>query len=114
VTVAGGATRQQAARPKSNGTIIGRLVAVGGPAPGSPRPLPGQVTAKSSAGHAFTVTVGKSGRFVLSLPAEVYRLTGRSPMYHINGVEGTCAASQHVNVQAGKTTRGVEVVCSEA
>ncbi len=92
-------------------TVTGSFVAVGGPSPGLPRPLLGQVTAKSSTGHKFTVTVGKSGRFVLSLPAGVYRLTGRSPMFSVNAVEGTCAADQPVRVKAGKKTLGVEVVC---
>jgi hypothetical protein len=93
------------------GTVTGSFIAVGGPSPGLPRPLLGQVTAKSSTGHKFTVTVGKSGRFVLLLPAGVYRLTGRSPMFSVNGVEGTCAADQPVRVRAGKKTLGVEVVC---
>jgi photosystem II stability/assembly factor-like uncharacterized protein len=93
------------------GTVTGTFVAVGGAAPGLPRPLPGQVTAANTAGRKFTVTVGKSGRFVLSLPAGVYRLTGRSPMFSVNGAEGTCAADQPVRVRAGKKTLGVEVVC---
>jgi hypothetical protein len=93
------------------GFVTGSFVAVGGPAPGSTRPLPGQVTAQNSAGHKFTVAVGKSGKFVLWLPAGVYRLTGRSPMFSVNGVEGTCAADQPVLVRAGKKTLGVEVVC---
>ena len=93
------------------GFVTGSFVAVGGPAPGSTRPLPGQVTAQNSAGHKFTVAVGKSGKFVLWLPAGVYRLTGRSPMFSVNGAEGTCAADQPVRVRAGKKTLGVEVVC---
>ncbi len=93
------------------GSVTGSFVAVGGPAPGSPRPLPGQVTAQNSAGHKFTVAVAKSGKFVLWLPAGLYRLTGHSPMFSVNGVEGTCAADQPVRVRAGKKTPGVEVVC---
>ncbi len=93
------------------GKVTGSFVAIGGPAPGSSRPLPGHVTAQNSAGHKFTVTVGKSGKFVLWLPAALYRLTGRSPMFSVNGVEGTCAADQPVRVRAGKKTLGVEVVC---
>jgi len=92
-------------------TVTGSFVAVGGPSPGSPRPLPGQVTAQNSAGHKFTVAVGKSGKFVLWLPAGLYRLTGRSPMFLVNGVEGTCAADQPVRVKAGKKALGVEVIC---
>ena len=93
------------------GSVTGSFVAVGGAAPGSRRPLLGQVTAQNSAGHKFTVAVGKSGKFVLWLPAGLYRLTGRSPMFSVNGAEGTCAADQPVRVRAGKKTLGVEVVC---
>jgi len=100
-----------ASQSEALGSLSGTFVAVGGVASGSPRPLPGQVTAENAAGHKFTVTVGKSGRFVLSLLAGVYRLTGRSPMFSVNGVAGTCAADQPVRVKAGKTTLGVEVVC---
>jgi hypothetical protein len=54
------------------------------------------VRAQNSAGHKFTVAVGKSGRFALWLPAGLCRLTGRGPMFPVNGVEGmragpTCA-----------------------
>ena len=93
------------------GSVTGSFVAVGGAAPGLPRPLPGQVTAKNAAGHRFTVTVGKRGKFVLSLPAGVYQLTGRSPMVMVNGVEATCVLAQPVRVRAGKETRGVQVIC---
>ena len=93
------------------GKVTGTFVAVGGASPGLPRSLPGQVTAANTAGHKFTVTVGKSGKFVLWLPAGLYRLTGHSPMFSVNGAEGTSAADQPVRVRAGKKTLGVEVVC---
>ena len=92
-------------------TVTGSFAAVGGLALGSPRPLPGQVTAQNSAGRKFTVAVGKSGKFVLWLPAGLYQLTGRSPMFLVDGVERTCSADQPVRVRAGKKTRGVQVVC---
>jgi S-adenosylmethionine synthetase len=60
----------------------------------------------------FTVTVAKRGQFVLSIPAGVYELTGRSPMVTVNGAEMTCAATQPVRVKSGQETRGVEVICS--
>jgi hypothetical protein len=94
------------------GSVTGSFVTVGGPAPGSPSPVPGQVTAKNSAGHKFTVTVGKSGKFMLSLPAGVYRLTGHSPRVLSDGAEMTCFSPQPVRVKSGKETRGVEVICS--
>src|SRR5258707_7207774 len=60
-------------------TVTGLLVRVGGPAPGSPVPLPGTVVAWNAAGEQFTNTTGKNGRFQLSLPPDTYRLTGHSP-----------------------------------
>jgi len=63
------------------GTIAGALVRVGGPSPGAPVALPGQVTATSSAGRKFTVTVGKSGKFVLSVSPGEYKLTGHSALF---------------------------------
>jgi hypothetical protein len=93
------------------GSLSGTFVAVGG-LPGPPRPLPGKVTAKNSAGHRFTVTVGKSGKFEFALSAGLYRLTGRSPKVMGNGVEATCGIfAPPVRVRAGKETRGVQVVC---
>jgi len=103
----------RAATPsEARGSVGGTLVRVGGPAPGSAVALPGQVTAENSFGHKFTVTVGKRGQFVLSLPAGVYQLTGRSPMVTVDGAEMTCAATQPVRVKSGQETRGVEVICS--
>ena len=103
----------RAATPsEARASVGGTLVRVGGPAPGSAVALPGQVTAKNSFGHKFTVTVAKRGQFVLSIPAGVYELTGRSPMVTVNGAEMTCAATQPVRVKSGQETRGVEVICS--
>jgi hypothetical protein len=90
------------------GTIAGTLVRVGGPSPGTPVALPGQVTARSSAGRKFTVTVGKSGRFVLSVSPGVYKLTGLSPLVS----QETCMATKPVRVKMEQRVSGVEVICS--
>ena len=66
-------------KPGPHQTVTGLLVRVGGPAPGSPVPLPGTVVARTPAGGQFTTTTGKNGRFQLSLPPGAYRLTGHSP-----------------------------------
>jgi hypothetical protein len=89
------------------GTIAGTLVRVGGPAPGA-TVLPGQVTARNSVGRKFTMTVGKSGKFVLSVPPGVYKLTGHSPLVR----QETCMATKPVRVKMGQGIRGVEVICS--
>ncbi len=87
----------------ARGSVTGTLVQVGGPAGEPTLALPGQVTAQNSAGFKFTVTAGKSGKFVLSLPAAVYQLTGHSPM--VGQID--CAAAQPVCVKAWQTTLGV-------
>ena len=89
------------------GTIAGTLVRVGGPAPGA-TVLPGQVTARNSAGRKFTMTVGKSGKFVLSVSPGVYKLTGHSPLVS----QETCTATKPVRVKMGQRVSGVEVICS--
>ena len=90
------------------GTIAGTLVRVGGPAPGAPFALPGQVTARSSAGRKFTAIVGKSGKFVLSVSPGDYKLTGHSPLVS----QETCTATKPVRVKMGQRVSGMEVICS--
>jgi hypothetical protein len=95
-------------------SVTGMLVRVGGPAPGSPVPLPGTVAASSAAGHEFTAVAGRNGHFQLSLPAGTYRLTGHSPQVWANGREMLCLAGRSLHVAASKPVRGIRVVCSIA
>jgi hypothetical protein len=90
------------------GTVAGTLVRLGSPAPGAPVALPGLVTARSSAARNSTATVGKRGRFVLSVSPGEYKLTGHSPLVS----QESCTAAQLVRVKAGQEISGVEVVCS--
>jgi hypothetical protein len=55
--------------------VPGTFVRVGGPAPGSPVPVPGMITARAATGQAFTATAGQNGRFTLSLPPDSYHVT---------------------------------------
>jgi len=75
------------------------------------RPLPGLVIAVGSTGERFTVNVGRSGRFRLSVPAGSYRLAGYSPMARSNGTEVRCSAGRPVLVKADKISRDVHVGC---
>lgn len=53
--------------------------------------------------------MGKSGEFVLLLPVGLYRVTGRTPMVTVDGVEPTCNGwAPRVRVRAKKETRGVK------
>ena len=94
------------------GIVLGQFIRVGGPAPGSPVPLPGQVVAIDSTGTRLAVTVGNNGRFSLSLPAGTYRLIGYSPL--IDNGKARCTAERPAHVTTGRTTRHVAVICSIA
>ncbi len=90
--------------------VPGTFVRVGGPAPGSPVPLPGTSTARAVTGQTYTATAGRNGRFTLSLPPGSYHVTGRSPL--MQSGQMTCAAAAELRVTRGKTAGPVTVVCS--
>ena len=93
-------------------TVTGLLVRVGGPAPGSPVPLPGTVVAQTAVGEQFTTTTGKDGRFQLSLPPGTYRLTGHSPQVMGDGQQSLCRAERIVHVTRHKPVQNIWAVCS--
>jgi hypothetical protein len=94
------------------GAVSGSLLRVGGPSPGAAVPLPGQVVATSKAGPRFAATVGGDGRYRLTLSPGTYQVTGHSPMVYSNGAQMLCTAARPVRITAGKTTSGVDVICS--
>ena len=96
--------------PGHRQTVPGTFVRVGGPAPGSPVPLPGTITARAATGETFTATVGRNGRFTLSLPRGSYRGTGRGRLLQSRKMGGAATAELHVI--RGKPARPVTVVCS--
>jgi hypothetical protein len=96
--------------PGYHQTVPGTFVRVGGPAPGSAVPLPGTINARDVAGKTFTATVGRNGRFTLSLPPGVYHVTGRSPLMQSGKM--ICPATADLHVTRGKRPRPVRVVCS--
>jgi photosystem II stability/assembly factor-like uncharacterized protein len=91
------------------GVVLGTLDAVGGLAPGGPRPLPGSITLRDSAGTAFTGTAGSDGMFSLRVPTGSYTITGHSQL--LDSGSGDChSIEQTVTVTAGATIR-VVVAC---
>lgn len=90
-------------------TVSGTFVRVGGPAPGAPFPLPGNITARADTGATFTASTGSSGRFKLSLPPGTYHVTGTSPL--MQGGKMVCAAAKELHVTAA-SGGSVTVVCS--
>ena len=99
-------------QPGPHQTVTGLLVRVGGPAPGSPVPLPGTVVARTPAGGQFTTTTGKNGRFQLSLPPGAYRLTGHSPQVMGDGQQELCSAARTIHVTRRVPLHNVWVICS--
>ena len=97
------------AHPGYHQTVPGRFVRVGGPAPGSPFPLPGTITARAATGQTFTATPGRDGRFTLPLPPGSYRVTGHSPLMQSGHM--TCAAAAQLRVSRGQPARPVTVIC---
>jgi hypothetical protein len=93
------------------GRILGTLEAVGGPAPGTPRPLRGSITLRNSSGTAFTATAGSDGAFSVRIPPGPYTVIGRSPLYD-SGI-ADCQPIEPVTVVAGTTIR-VVVACQES
>jgi hypothetical protein len=94
------------------GAVSGSLLRVGGPSPGAAVALSGQVVATNSAGTRFTAAVGSNGRYRLALSPGSYQMTGHSPMVYVNGAQMLCTAMRPVHITAGKTTSGVDVICS--
>jgi hypothetical protein len=100
-----GCAGQSAPRP----SVAGRLVRVGGPEPGM-FPLPGSVSARNEAGHAYTVSAGRDGRFRLQLPPGIYLVTGHSPL--IEGGRLVCSAARRLRVTRSERVGRILVVCS--
>lgn len=91
----------------TTGTLAGQVVYVGGPAPGSPRPLAGGAVMFEGA-ERTTATMSQRGRFFVELEAGVYVVTATSPDYKSSGA--VCEAAHPVRVSAGKAS-SVRVFC---
>jgi len=100
-----------AAPAVETGVVQGTLEAVGGPAPGTPRPLKGSITLRGSDATIFTATAGSDGVFLVRVPIGTYAITGRSPLY--DGGDVQCPSSGPVTLTVGATIR-VVVACQES
>ncbi len=97
---------------RSSGTIIGVLQAVGGPPPGTPRPLPGTITIRNWEGTTITASAGSAGTFSVQVPVGSYILTGHSHLYESGTSECTAAPPGTITVTAGGTIR-TTIDCEE-
>lgn len=96
-----------------SGTIVGVLQAVGGPPPGTPRPVPGTITIGNRDGATYTASAGPDGTFEAQLPVGSYTtVTGRSPLYQGGTADCTVAPPAPITVTADGTTR-ITIDCEE-
>ena len=94
-----------------DGTVTGTLVLENSALPGTHVLPTGRVVAVSAGGSWYTVSVRGNGRYRLSLPPGTYQLAAYTPIVRVHGAEVPCEATQAVQVTAGATTSGIEVVC---
>jgi hypothetical protein len=100
-------------RGPRDGTVEGRLLRDGGPAPGPPVGLPGSVLADGAAqGLAYPASTTVRGSFELAVPPGRYTLTGSSPKVVSDGKPLACSAEHPVTVWPGRATKDVAVVCN--
>ena len=107
VVLAMAACSDRTSRDDDAGTVKGELIRVGGPAPGAPVPLKGTVRFQSGQ-RVVNVTVGRTGRFEVRLPAGRYTVEGTSSQ--IQGGSGPCSAPVDVDVSAGEVQEQ-RVIC---
>lgn len=98
-------------RPVSAQAILaGRLLWVGGPAPGSPRPHEGVVHVVGGGIDKF-IRVQGDGRWSFRGPVGTFTVTGSSPGYlSAEGVPDACRADRPVRLRYSRTTHA-DVYC---
>jgi hypothetical protein len=96
----------------TTGFVSGRLQAVGGPAPGSPRPINGKVTVRGPNGRSYSAKTEADGQFLIQVPVGSYLVTARSPQYE--GGQTMCLQTgTPIKVNENSTTGNVTVDCEE-
>jgi ABC-type glycerol-3-phosphate transport system substrate-binding protein len=83
-------------------TVRGRLLAVGGPAPGDPRPMSGTVTFTGPDGSTTKTRVDKTGAYEIGLYPGRYTIQGSSPTF--DGGAPCNTSPPTTTLTAGKTT----------
>ncbi|MFN8195777.1 MAG: PASTA domain-containing protein [Nocardioidaceae bacterium] len=85
-------------------SLTGRLLWVGGPAPGHPRPRPGTIHVVGEGLDKY-IPVWPDGRWSFEGPAGTFTVTASSPGYlSANGVPDSCQAKGPVTLQYMRTT----------
>jgi hypothetical protein len=84
----------------AQGRLTGRLVTVGGPAPGAAHPVGGKVTV-AGRGVDIDVEVGQDGAYAVNVPVGRYKVTGQSPSVEVNDRETRCRSLKDAQVTSG-------------
>jgi hypothetical protein len=100
------ASKSRPSGEATTGTLTGQVQYVGGPAPGSPRPVAGGTVTFAGSGRT-TAAMSEQGRFSAELNPGIYVVTATSPDYNSGAA---CEALHPVRVSAGETA-SVEVFC---
>jgi hypothetical protein len=69
----------------TTGFVSGRLQTVGGPAPGTPKPIGGKVIVFGLNEKSYSAKVGADGQFLFQVPVGSYFVRGSSPLYESGG-----------------------------
>lgn len=89
--------------------VQGRLVMVGGTAPGKGRPISGTVTFTGADGSVTKTQVDETGTFAIGLYPGTYTIAGTSPVF--NDGKGRCITDPaKTKLVAGKTVT-TDVAC---
>jgi hypothetical protein len=94
--------------PASVGTVQGRLLLVGGPAPGAESAAPGKLRI-TRPGSSVKADIGEDGTYAIQLAPGSYRITATSPKY--DNSDGTCRTDPPVTVIAAGKTVTADVYC---
>ncbi len=94
----------------STGILRGVVRLVGGPAPGSSRPVPARITIRRSGHVPVEVRTAADGAFGVTLPTGIYEVTARSVRYYGSAALCDPHARSTVRVQPATTT-DIQVDC---
>lgn len=105
------ATPSSAFPTPDSATVEGRLLAVGGPAPGDPRPMKrGTITLTGPDGSRISGQVDAEGHFAIGVTPGTYRVVGRSKDFNAGGAD--CLPKKRtVALEKGSNTT-VDLYCS--
>jgi hypothetical protein len=98
--------------PAGDGLVVGRFLAVGGPAGGVDRPLRGWLYLRVGGHVVQTVKVARTGQYQFAARAGRYSLIGKSGQFHVDGHLAVCHAPHALRVHPQRPVQ-LDVDCQE-